>query len=74
MLAKTKRHILHDLMCDKLVRAVRFRTPLWQIRTLERSLASGRIVRIQFADGRLNRPISKNRMSEVRSGVFLDSE
>src|SRR5580700_7235817 len=73
-LAKTKRHILHDLMCDKLVRAVRFRTPLWQIRTLERSLASGRIVRIQFADGRLNRPISLNRMSEVRSGVFLDSE
>jgi hypothetical protein len=39
-------------MCDKLVRAVRFRTPLWQIRTLERSLAVGRIVRIQFADGR----------------------
>ena len=71
--AKTKRHILHDLMCDKLVRAVRFRTPPWQIRTLERGPAFGRIVRIQFADGRLNRPMSLNRMSEVRSGVFLDS-
>ena len=69
-LAKTKRHILHDLMCDKLVRAVRFRTPLWQIRTLERSLAFGRIVRIQLADGRLNRPISLNRMSEFHEGIL----
>jgi hypothetical protein len=32
-----KRNIVNDLMCDKLVRAVRFRAPLWQIRTLKRS-------------------------------------
>jgi|SRR6266403_479913 len=32
-----KRHIVNDLICIILVRAVRFRTPLWQIRTLKRS-------------------------------------
>ena len=32
-----KRDVVNDLICDKLVRAVRFRTPLWQIRTLKRS-------------------------------------
>ncbi len=32
-----KRYIVNDLICDKLVRAVRLRTPLWQIRTPKRS-------------------------------------
>src|SRR5579863_224234 len=40
-LANTKRHIVNDLKRDKLIRAVRFRTPLWRIRTLKHSLALG---------------------------------
>ena len=32
-----KRYIVNDLICDKLVRAVRLRTLLWQIRTPKRS-------------------------------------
>src|ERR1700678_4363672 len=35
-LAKTKRHILHDLICGKLGCAVHSRTPRGQIRTLKR--------------------------------------
>jgi hypothetical protein len=40
--ANTKRHIVNDLVCDKLVRAVRFRTPLSQIRTVTHSPALGK--------------------------------
>ena len=34
--ANTNRHIVNHLPCDDLIRAVRLRTPLLQIRTLER--------------------------------------
>src|ERR1700676_1863251 len=61
-LPNTKRHIVNGLICDKLVRAVRFRTPLLQIRTPEHKHSPGtrnRIFRIQFAGCRPTGVIQK---------------